>query len=164
METGRIFGLPAHPLFVHALVVLVPLCAIGVVLCALWPAARRRLSLTVLVLSVFSAAMVPIVQASGEWFEDQVGRSALLERHRPLQQFAQELILRKAMSFQYPWGTEYLAHQEQRNSMSVVSRNAVVEQAAASVTELQMIEHSLAKSPAAMLSSKEEGEKQLRRE
>jgi Flp pilus assembly protein protease CpaA len=84
MEIGRIFGLPAHPLFVHAVVVLVPLCAIGVVLCALWPAARRRLSLTVLVLSVFTAAMVPIVQASGEWFEDQVGRSALLERHTQL--------------------------------------------------------------------------------
>ena len=84
MEIGRIFGLPAHPLFVHAVVVLVPLCAIGVVLCAFWPAARRRLSLTVLLLSVFSAAMVPIVQASGEWFEDQVGRSALLERHTQL--------------------------------------------------------------------------------
>jgi Flp pilus assembly protein protease CpaA len=84
MEIGRIFGLPAHPLFVHALVVLVPLCAIGVVLCTFWPAARRRLSLTVLVLSVFTAAMVPIVQASGEWLEDQVGRSPLLERHTQL--------------------------------------------------------------------------------
>jgi hypothetical protein len=84
MEIGRIFGLPAHPLFVHAVVVLVPLYAIGVVLCAFWPAARRRLSLTVLLLSVFTAAMVPIVQASGEWLEDQVGRSPLLERHTQL--------------------------------------------------------------------------------
>jgi uncharacterized membrane protein YidH (DUF202 family) len=81
MEIGRILGLPAHPLFVHALVVLVPLCAIGVVLCALWPAARRRLSLTVLVLSVFTAAMVPFVQQSGQWLESQVGRSDLLETH-----------------------------------------------------------------------------------
>ncbi len=40
---------------------------------------------------------------------------------------------------------------------------SLVEQAAASVSGLQMIEHSLAKSPTAMLSSKEEGEKQLRR-
>jgi hypothetical protein len=62
----------------------VPLCAIGVVLCAFWPAARRRLSLAVLVLSVFSAAMVPVVQASGDWLEDQVGRSMLLERHTQL--------------------------------------------------------------------------------
>lgn len=84
MEIGRIQGLPAHPLFVHAVVVLVPLCAIGVVLCALWPAARRRLSLTVLVLSVFTAAMVPIVQQSGEWLEGQVGRSTLLEAHTRL--------------------------------------------------------------------------------
>jgi glucan phosphoethanolaminetransferase (alkaline phosphatase superfamily) len=81
MEIGRILGLPAHPLFVHAVVVLVPLCAIGVVLCALWPAARRRLSLTVLVLSVFSAAMVPIVQQSGSWLKRQVGSSALVETH-----------------------------------------------------------------------------------
>jgi hypothetical protein len=84
MEIGRIQGLPAHPLFVHAVVVLVPLCAIGVVLCALWPAARRRLSLTVLVLSIFAAAMVPVVQASGEWLEGQVGMSALLQRHTQL--------------------------------------------------------------------------------
>jgi hypothetical protein len=84
MEIGRIQGLPAHPLFVHAVVVLVPLCAIGVVLCAFWPAARRRLSLTVLVLSIFAAAMVPIVQQSGEWLESQVGRSALLETHTRL--------------------------------------------------------------------------------
>ena len=84
MEIGRILGLPAHPLFVHAVVVLVPLCAIGVILCALWPAARRRLSLTVLVLSVFTAAMVPFVQQSGEWLESQVGRSALLETHTQL--------------------------------------------------------------------------------
>jgi hypothetical protein len=30
MEIGRLFGLPAHPLIVHAVVVLVPLCALGV--------------------------------------------------------------------------------------------------------------------------------------
>ena len=84
MEIGRILGLPAHPLFVHAVVVLVPLCAIGVVLCALWPAVRQRLSLAVLLLSAFTAGMVPFVTGSGEWLEDQVGRSALLERHTQL--------------------------------------------------------------------------------
>ncbi len=39
----ELFGLPAHPLLVHAAVVLVPLAAIGVVLIAFWPAARARL-------------------------------------------------------------------------------------------------------------------------
>ena len=66
------------------MVVLVPLCAVGVVLCALWPSARRRLSLSVLMLSVFIAAMILIVQASDKWLEGQVGRSALLERHTQL--------------------------------------------------------------------------------
>jgi hypothetical protein len=35
MEIGRLFGLPAHPLIVHAVVVLVPLCALGVAVSAL---------------------------------------------------------------------------------------------------------------------------------
>src|SRR3954449_8135937 len=51
---------------------------------ALAGSAAAPLSLTVLVLSVFAAAMVPIVQQSGEWLESQVGRSALLERHTQL--------------------------------------------------------------------------------
>lgn len=35
-----IFGLPIHPLLVHATVVIVPLAAVLVLLTALWPAAR----------------------------------------------------------------------------------------------------------------------------
>lgn len=84
MEIGRILGLPAHPLLVHAVVVLIPLCASGVVLCALWPAARRRLALTVLVLSASAAALVPFVTGSGEWLEERVGETALVERHAEL--------------------------------------------------------------------------------
>jgi hypothetical protein len=38
----------------------------------------------VLLLSAFTAEMVPLVQESGDWLEDQVGRSALLERHTQL--------------------------------------------------------------------------------
>ncbi len=36
----KIFGLPAHPLVVHATVVLVPLAALLVAAAALWPALR----------------------------------------------------------------------------------------------------------------------------
>ena len=84
METGKLLGLPAHPLIVHAVVVLVPLCALGVALCSLWPAARRRLALTVLVLSGSAAALVPFATESGEWLEERVGETALLERHAEL--------------------------------------------------------------------------------
>ena len=38
-----ITGIPAHALLVHAIVVLAPLVALLEILCAFWPAARRRL-------------------------------------------------------------------------------------------------------------------------
>ena len=39
---STIAGLPAHILLLHFVVVLVPLTAILLIVCALWPAARRR--------------------------------------------------------------------------------------------------------------------------
>jgi uncharacterized membrane protein len=42
MET--VFGLPAHPLFVHLPVVAVPFAALAMVALAVWPAWRRRLT------------------------------------------------------------------------------------------------------------------------
>lgn len=84
MEIEKILGLPAHPLLVHAVVVLIPLSAVGIVLCALWPAARRRMAFTVLVLSVSTAGLVPFVTESGEWLEERVGETALVEQHAEL--------------------------------------------------------------------------------
>ena len=53
-----LFGLPAHPLIVHATVVLVPLGALLVLLHAVWPAARRRLGVVTPLV-----ALVGLVQA-----------------------------------------------------------------------------------------------------
>ncbi|WP_006243300.1 hypothetical protein [Mycolicibacterium tusciae] len=36
-------GLPAHVLLVHFVVVLAPMTAVLLVVCAVWPAAQRRL-------------------------------------------------------------------------------------------------------------------------
>jgi hypothetical protein len=84
MEIGRLFGLPAHPLIVHAVVVLVPLCALGVAVSALWPAARWRLAWVVLGLTIVSVALVPFATGSGEVFEEMVKESGLVERHAEL--------------------------------------------------------------------------------
>lgn len=84
VDIDQILGLPAHPLLVHGVVTLIPPCAAGVALAALWPAARARLSLAVLVLTVFAVALVPLVAESGEWLEERVGETALLERHAEL--------------------------------------------------------------------------------
>ena len=84
MEIGRLFGLPAHPLLVHAVVVLVPLCALGVAVSALWQAARWRLAWVILGLTIISVALVPLATGSGEALEEMVNESSLVERHAEL--------------------------------------------------------------------------------
>ncbi|GAB5899839.1 DUF2231 domain-containing protein [Mycolicibacterium mageritense] len=77
-------GLPAHVLLVHVLVVLAPLTAVLVILCALWPAARRVLAWPVLALAAFCLVLTPITTEAGEWLEHRVGRSPLVHTHAEL--------------------------------------------------------------------------------
>lgn len=62
-----ISGLPAHALFVHFIVVLVPLTALLEIICAMWCAARRRLVWLVLVLAAVTTVLAPITINAGEW-------------------------------------------------------------------------------------------------
>lgn len=76
-----VFGLPAHPLVVHAVVVLVPLAAALGLVVAVWPAARERyapLALAVATLALFS---IPLATSTGESLESHVQRSAFVEKH-----------------------------------------------------------------------------------
>jgi len=81
---STISGLPAHVLFVHFIVVLVPLTAIGAVLCALWPAARRRLVWPVAVLAVLTLVLTPLTTEAGEWLEHRIDRTPALHTHTEL--------------------------------------------------------------------------------
>lgn len=65
-----ITGLPAHVLFVHFIVVLAPLTALGEIICAVWPTARRRFVWPVLALAVVTAVLTPITTQAGEWLYD----------------------------------------------------------------------------------------------
>jgi apolipoprotein N-acyltransferase len=77
-----IAGLPAHALLVHAIVVLAPLAALLEILCAFWPAARRRLVWLVLVFAVVNFALTPFTTEAGEWLYDQQGDpSPILHEH-----------------------------------------------------------------------------------
>lgn len=60
-------GLPAHILLVHFIVVLVPLTALLLIVCALWPVARRHLVWLTLILAAVTAALTPITISAGEW-------------------------------------------------------------------------------------------------
>ncbi|MGW3494369.1 DUF2231 domain-containing protein [Streptomyces sp. NPDC001020] len=77
-------GLPAHVLFVHIVVVLVPLSALALVVGAFWPKAARRLGLILPVLAFATLAAVPLTTQAGEWLERHVGSDALVRRHAEL--------------------------------------------------------------------------------
>lgn len=78
-----IAGLPAHVLLLHFVVVLVPLTAILLILCAVWPAARRRLVWLVAALAGLTLLITPATVNAGEWLADtgKIGGSPDLDRH-----------------------------------------------------------------------------------
>lgn len=79
---NTISGMPAHVLFVHAMVVLAPLTALLEMLCAVLPAVRRRLVWLVLVLALVTAGLTPLTTEAGEWFlKQQPHPSDILRTH-----------------------------------------------------------------------------------
>ncbi|MCN9244650.1 hypothetical protein NGF19_28365 [Streptomyces sp. RY43-2] len=81
MSVGLINGLPGHPFFVHGAVVLVPLTALALVVCALWPSAARRLTWVLPALGLVTLVLVVLTTESGEWLEERVKETALTEEH-----------------------------------------------------------------------------------
>jgi len=81
MEINSLFGIPAHPLIVHAAVVLVPLVAIGTIVMALWDRARGVFGWAVAGLSIAAFGSVGLAQKSGEALADHVEPTALVRRH-----------------------------------------------------------------------------------
>lgn len=77
-------GLPAHVLLVHFVVVLVPLTALALTLCALWPAAAQRMGIVLPLLALVTLACVPLTTQAGEWLEEHVDGNALVRRHAEL--------------------------------------------------------------------------------
>ncbi|MFG1674053.1 DUF2231 domain-containing protein [Micromonospora sp. NPDC049282] len=66
-------GLPLHPLVVHAVVVLLPLAALGVVALAVRPAWRGRFGWLVVLVAALATAAIPLATQSGEDLEHRVG-------------------------------------------------------------------------------------------
>jgi hypothetical protein len=77
-----ITGIPAHALLVHAMVVLAPLTALLEILCAVWPAARRRLVWLVLAFAAVTLVLTPLTTTAGDWlFNQQSQPSDILVTH-----------------------------------------------------------------------------------
>ncbi|EST23832.1 hypothetical protein N566_25330 [Streptomycetaceae bacterium MP113-05] len=81
MGMDTINNLPAHPLLVHGSVVLIPLTALLLVLCAAWPAMGHRISWLLPALAVVALVCVLLTTDSGEWLEERVPETALMEEH-----------------------------------------------------------------------------------
>lgn len=81
VEIETLFGLPAHPLIVHAAVVLLPIAAAGVVVVAAWPRARRAYAPVVLGVALAATIAVGLAQQSGEPLEERVDRTELVRDH-----------------------------------------------------------------------------------
>ncbi|WP_405136385.1 DUF2231 domain-containing protein [Nocardia sp. NBC_01388] len=84
MGPTMINGLPAHVLFVHIVVVMVPLTALLLILSVLWPAARRRLGVITPIAAFATLVAVPLTSHSGEWLEHNSGRTTLIRTHAHL--------------------------------------------------------------------------------
>lgn len=74
----EIMGLPLHPLVVHAVVVLVPLAALGGIAISVWSAARKRYGSLTVAFAFAGAASTLVAQKAGE------ALAASLPQHSPL--------------------------------------------------------------------------------
>ena len=75
------FGLPLHPLVVHATVVVLPTAAVTVLAAALSPRFRAWAGPLPLVLAALSVILVPVSTSSGESLEEKVPDSSLVSKH-----------------------------------------------------------------------------------
>lgn len=78
---STIMGLPAHPLVIHAVVVLIPLAALGAIVVVVWPAARERYASLTLAVATVALLSVPLAMHTGDLLEAHVRRTALLKQH-----------------------------------------------------------------------------------
>jgi hypothetical protein len=78
------YGLPLHPLIVHATVVMIPLAALMVLIAAVWPRFRAWAGPLPLGVSAIGLVLVPLSTSTGETLERHAARSAALERHTQL--------------------------------------------------------------------------------
>ena len=81
---ATIFGLPLHPLVVHATVVVVPLAALLLIGSAVSGRVRRWAGWLTPAVATVALVLVPLSTSTGENLEGAVGESPLVETHAEL--------------------------------------------------------------------------------
>jgi uncharacterized membrane protein len=90
---SKLFGLPAHPLFVHVPVVLIPLVGIGAIAMACSGRVRDRYGWLVLTVAVVAGLSTQLASNSGEALRHSVAQSTALRRHVHIASSIRPLIL-----------------------------------------------------------------------
>lgn len=80
----EINGLPAHPLIVHAVVVILPLTAVVAVIATVWPTLQRKLTWVIPLMALVGLAAVPVAVQAGEALAEQMGNPEFIENHERL--------------------------------------------------------------------------------
>ena len=75
-------GLPAHPLLVHLVVILLPLTPLAAIAVSIWPAAQRKLTFLVPLGAIIGAIAVPITVRAGNDLAAKLGNPPFLNDHR----------------------------------------------------------------------------------
>ena len=89
-------GIPAHPLVVHAVVVLLPLAAVATLLVVARPVWRRQLGVWVLLLAAAGVFAVPVAATTGEQLRASLGGgSPLVEIH---EERAESLLIKNTLA------------------------------------------------------------------
>lgn len=114
MEINNLFGLPAHPLLVHAPIVLVPLCLLGAVLMAVKPEWRQRFGVPTAVLAVVAAVSMQLAEGSGEALEERVRETNLVERHAEIAELAKPFVFLFALALVAVVGWDLLQRRRAR--------------------------------------------------
>jgi hypothetical protein len=78
----EINGLPAHPLLVHLVVILLPLTAGGAVLVSVWPAAQRKLTFLIPLGAIVGALAVPLTTRAGRELAEKLGNPTFINKHQ----------------------------------------------------------------------------------
>ena len=81
-----IWGLPAHPLAIHAPIVLIPLATLGAILLAISARLRSQYDLPVGALGVAAAVTTFFANSAGEAFAERLGVEVAVEKHQSLAQ------------------------------------------------------------------------------
>jgi len=141
-----VFGLPIHPLIVHATVVIVPTAALAVLLAVLWPRFRRWASWGPAAAAAAALVLVPLTTASGESLEHSLPRSALIEQHAHLADgllpWVIALLIGALGVFWIHWSAVHPNLRPLPRWLALVAMMIAVVAAAGSLVEVVLIGHS----------------------